>query len=293
MILRAATLATALWVLQQSAPFHVETRLVVLHATVRNARGELVTGLTREAFSVFENGMRQPITVFRNDDVPVSLGLLIDNSGSMRTKRARVEAAALDFARASNPQDEIFVLNFADKSRVDVPFTSDLRVLEAGITRVDAIGGTALRDAIAAGEAYVTQFARRDRKALVVITDGNDNASLTSLDAIRAPAERDDIALYCVGLLGEQDPHAGRARRDLQQLVDSTGGVASFPKSLDEIDAVALELARQIRTQYTIGYSPLNHALDGSYRSIRVKVKGGEPLTVRSRTGYRAVPSSP
>src|SRR5437763_1251192 len=128
---------------------HVETRLVVVEATVRNARGELVTGLTRDAFTVMENGKRQPIVLFEKDDVPVSLGLLIDNSGSMRTKRATIEAAAVDFARASNPQDEMFVLNFADKSRVDVPFTSDVRVLEAGIARVDSIGGTAMRDAIA------------------------------------------------------------------------------------------------------------------------------------------------
>ena len=293
MILRVAALAASLAVLQQPPQFHIETRLVVLHATVRNARGELVTGLTREAFRVFENGTPQPITVFRSDDVPVSLGLLIDNSGSMRTKRAKVEAAALDFARASNPRDEIFVLNFADKSRIDVPFTSDLHTLEAGIARVDSIGGTALLDAIAAGEAYVARHAERDRKALVVITDGNDNASLTSLEAIRVAAEQADIALYAVGLLGDSNPHAGRARHDLERLSQSTGGVASFPGSVEQIGDVALDLARQIRTQYTIGYTPLNQALDGSYRAIRVAARGPETLSVRSRTGYRAIPSHP
>jgi Ca-activated chloride channel family protein len=133
----------------QLPAFRAETRLVVVHATVRNDHGELVTNLTKDAFAVYENGKRQTIALFRSDDVPVSLGLLIDNSGSMRTKRSRVEAASLAFARASNPRDEIFVLNFADKPRIDVHFTSDVRQLEAGIARVDSIGGTAMRDAVA------------------------------------------------------------------------------------------------------------------------------------------------
>ena len=286
---RLATVAAALAVLPQPASFHVETRLVVLHATVKNDRGELVTGLTRDAFTVFENRQRQPITLFRSDDVPVSLGVLIDNSGSMQTKRAKVEAAALDFVRASNPQDETFVLNFADKNRIDVPFTGDMRVLEAGISRVDSIGGTAMRDAIAAGDEYLTQHAHRDRKVLVVITDGNDNASVTTADHIRTATEQHDIAVYAVGLLGDQDPHAGRARHDLEQLTETTGGFVLFPMRVEQTADVALELARQIRTQYTIGYTPLNQSLDGSYRKIRVTAKGPERFTVRTRTGYRAV----
>src|SRR5882672_11037289 len=128
--------------------FRAETRLVVVHATVRNARGELVTTLERGAFTVYEDGKRQPITLFRRDDVPVSLGLLIDNSGSMRTLRQKVEAAALAFARACNPRDEFFVVNFADTPRLDVPLTGDVHALEAGIARVDAIGGTAMYDAL-------------------------------------------------------------------------------------------------------------------------------------------------
>jgi VWFA-related protein len=237
-----------------------------------------------------ENGKRQPIVLFGSDDVPVSLGLLIDNSGSMRTTRARVEAAALDFARASNPQDEMFVLNFADKSRFDVPFTGDVQVLEAGIARVDSSGGTAMRDAVAAGEDYLTREAHRDRKALVVITDGNDNASVTTLDAIRTTAEQHDIVVYAVGLLGDQDPRAGRLHHDLTQLTEVTGGLAYFPASVEQVGDVALEMARQIRMQYTIGYTPLNQSLDGTYRNIRVTAKGAQPLAVRTRAGYRAAP---
>src|SRR5882672_6449472 len=161
---------------QQPPPFRTETRLVVLHVTVENGHGEPVSNLDAHAFTVYENGVRQPIEVFGRDDAPVSMGLLIDNSGSMRSRRADVESAALALARASNPDDEMFVLNFADHPRIDVPFTSDRHVLETQIARVDSIGGTALRDAIQLGEEYV-QRGTRDRRVLVVVSDGVDNTS--------------------------------------------------------------------------------------------------------------------
>lgn len=280
-----AGLAAAL--LAQSPAFHAETRLVVLHATVRNGRGELVTNLDRGAFMVYENGRRQPIVVFRRDDIPVSLGLLIDNSGSMRAVRAKVEEAALALARASNPQDEMFVLNFADKTRIDVPFTSDVNVLEAGIARGDAIGGTAMRDAVDAGEAYLNERATRDRKVLLVITDGNDNASAVTLDRIRQTAEQHEITIYAIGLFGDASRAKG-AHRELDQLAERTGGSAYYPPSIAEVDAVALDIARQIRQQYTLAYAPLSQALDGSYRTIRVAVAGSERYSVRTRAGYRA-----
>jgi Ca-activated chloride channel homolog len=269
--------------------FHTEARLVVLHATVKNGRGELVTDLDRKAFSVYENGKRQPISIFRRDDIPVSLGLLVDNSGSMRRKRARVEAAALALVKASNPLDEVFVLNFADKPRLDVPFTSEVKVLEAGIARVDSIGGTAMRDAIDMAEGYLHDRGTRDRKALLVVSDGEDNSSVISLEQIQAKAEQDGVVVYAVGLLSEGDAgQARRARRDLDRLAEATGGVAYYPESLEMIDGVALDLARQIRNQYTIGYTPLNQALDGTFRKLRVVVTGRDRLTVRTRAGYRA-----
>ena len=193
-VLAAAALLLTLGLPAQQPPFRAETRLVVVHATVRNARGELVTSLERSAFTVYENGKRQPITLFRRDDIPVSLGLLIDNSGSMRTLRSKVEAAALALARASNPQDEIFVLNFNDKARIDVPFTSDARVLEAGIRRADSIGGTAMRDAIDMAQTYLSEHGTRDRKVLVVITDGIDNASMRHGDQIQRQAEQSALS---------------------------------------------------------------------------------------------------
>jgi VWFA-related protein len=273
--------------LAQSPTFKAETRLVVVHATVRNARGELVTTLERDAFTVYENGKRQAIAVFRRDDIPVSLGVLIDNSGSMRTLRSKVEAAALGLARASNPQDEIFVLNFNDKARIDVPFTSDVRVLEAGIARVDSIGGTAMRDAIDMAQAYLSEKGTRDRKVLLVITDGIDNASMSTRDRIGKQAEQRDTEIFGLGLFGDES-RVKQGRRELDELADRTGGVAYYPAGIDQIEGVALEIARQIRSQYTIAYAPLNQSLDDTYRTIRVTVSAPERLSVRTRAGYRA-----
>jgi len=278
---------------QQSPTFRSETRLVVLHASVTNKHGELVTNLDQRAFSVFENGKRQPITLFRRDDIPVSLGLLIDNSGSMRSLRAKVEAAALAFARASNPDDEMFVLNFADKARLDVPMTSDLRVLERGITRVDSLGGTAMRDALETAEGYLRDHAKRDRRVLLVITDGIDNASTITVDVIQRQAERTETVIDAVGLFHDQDERrANTGRHELKDLTERTGGVAYFPENVEEIGSVAVDLAHQIRSQYTIAYAPTNQALDGSYRGIRVSVSGSDHYTVRTRSGYRAVADS-
>ena len=273
--------------LAHQPPFRAETRLVVLHATVRNTRGELVTNLERSAFTVYENGKRQPIVLFRRDDIPVSLGLLIDNSGSMRTLRSKVEAAALALARASNPQDEIFVLNFNDKARIDVPFTSDVSVLEAGIRRVDSIGGTAMRDAVDMAQTYLSEHGRRDRKVLLVITDGIDNASVATRDRIEKQAEERDTVIFAVGLFGDED-RAKNGRRELDQLANRTGGMAYYPAGIDAIDALALEIARQIRNQYTIAYAPLNQVLDGTYRAIRLAVSSPQHLSIRTRAGYRA-----
>lgn len=271
--------------------FSVELRIVALQATVKNNAGEMVTDLKREAFTVFEDGKRQPITLFNREDVPVSLGIAIDNSGSMRLKREKVEAAALAFVRASNPQDEVFVLNFGDKVRVDVPLTQDVAVLEAGIARVDAIGGTALRDAVEAGETYLDQHARHKRRALLVITDGVDNASTITAQEIRQHADRSEVAIHAIGLLSDEQPaRAKKARHDLDDLTEATGGIVYFPSGLDEVSASALDLAHQIRSQYTLAYTPLRQELDGSYRKLRVVAKGSVDLKVRARPGYLAVP---
>ena len=273
----------------QQPSFRAETRLVVLRATVRNSRGVEITGLDQTAFTVYENGRRQPITLFRRDDIPVSIGLLIDNSGSMRPLRARAEAAALAFVRASNPRDEAFVVNFADTPRIDVALTSEPSALEAGIARADSIGGTALRDAIEMAETYLHDHASRDRQVLLVITDGRDNASRVTLKQIEETARLSETAVYAIGLFGSTDSAEAReGRRELDALTVRTGGVAFYPANLAEIDGIVADLAQQIRRQYTIAYAPTNQALDGTYRHIRVDARGTEPLTVRTRAGYLA-----
>jgi Ca-activated chloride channel homolog len=286
-VLTATPLAGA----QDRPVFRTEIGVVVLRATVRNARGELMTDLGRDAFTVEENGRRQQITLFTREDVPVSLGIALDNSGSMRDKRSGIEAAALALVAASNPRDELFVLNFGDKPRVDVPFTSDASVLKAGIARLDAIGGTALRDSVEAGVSYLRQHGAHERKALLVVTDGNDNASAMPAERLRAELERRAVTIHAIGLLDTADPgKARRGRHELEELVEATGGLAYFPQSVETAEELARDLARQIRSQYTIGYSPANQALDGSYRKIRVVAKGAERLIVRTRPGYRATP---
>ncbi len=273
----------------QQPSFRTETRLVVLRATVQNRRGAEITDLDQSAFTVYEDDKRQPIRLFRRDDIPVSIALLIDNSGSMRPLRERVERAALAFVQASNPLDEVCVINFADRPHLDVPLTSNLEALAAGIRRVDSIGGTALRDAVAMGESYLQEHPARDRRVLLVVTDGRDNASETTVNAIAAMARQHDIAVYGLGLFALADSSQAKdGRHELDALTGPTGGIAEYPSTLGEIDSAALELARQIRRQYTIAYAPTNQALDGTYRRIRVEARGPGPLTVRTRLGYVA-----
>ena len=275
----------------QVPSFHANAHLVVLHATVMNQQGEPRTDLEQSAFAVFENGRRQPITLFRRDDIPVSLGVLLDNSGSMRTLRSRTEAAALAFVRASNPDDEVFIVNFADHIRLDVPMTRDVHALEAGVTRVDAIGGTALRDAVRFSEQYAREHAKWDRRALLIVTDGKDNASDVTVDQIQREAERSDTTVFAIGLFRNDDPSAAQGRKELRDITMKTGGLTYYPPDNDSIESTAVTLARHIRQQYTIGYTPTNTALDGTYRSIQVRASSpdrAERLTVHTRSGYRA-----
>jgi Ca-activated chloride channel homolog len=277
-----------------TAVFRTEIGIVVLQTTVTNDRGEVITGLDRSAFTVYENGKAQAITAFSRDDVPVSLGLALDHSRSMRLSRTRVEAAARALAGASNPRDEVFLMGFADKPAIEIPFTDDARALEEGIGRFAYIGGTALREAVVAGEVYLGQHARRQRKILVVISDGCDNSSEASREDVRERARRSRTVVHAIGLLHEDDPSkAHRGREELDALCSETGGLAYYPRATEDAAVIALDLARRIRSQYTIGYSPANQSLDGSYRRIRVVAKGPGRLSVRTRRGYRAVAGAP
>lgn len=275
------------------AQFRSDTRLVVLHASVNDRRGKLLTNLERDAFKVFENGQPQEVKVFKREDVPVSLGIIIDDSGSMMSKRSRVEAAALAMVRESNPQDEVFIVNFNDEAFLDVPFTNDIKKMEQGLTRIDSRGGTAMRDAIGMSLDYIKKEGKRDKKVLLVITDGNDNASGTSLEKVVARSNQSDVLVYAIGLFTEEEKReASKARRALNELTTATGGLAFYPKEVAEVQSLAVEVAHDIRNQYTIAYTPTVQALDGSYRQIRVMVDAPGKPVVRTRTGYYATPDA-
>jgi VWFA-related protein len=277
----------------QDPVFTADTRLVVLPVSVLDKSGKLVTDLQQKAFKVYENGAEQPIKIFRREDVPISLGIIVDNSGSMREKRQRVEAASLDLVRASNRQDEVFIVNFNDDAFLDVPMTNDIKKMEEGIARIDSRGGTAMRDAISMSMDYLRKEAHRQKKVLLVITDGNDNASNMSLEKLVGRAQANEVLVYSIGLLNEEERREARlAKRALDAIARESGGVAFYPKSASEVDAIALQVAHEIRNQYTIAYSPTVQEMDGSFRQIKVTVNGPGHPVVRTRTGYYATPDS-
>ena len=271
------------------ATFRADARLVPLHATVVDKNGKLVSNLPREAFKVFENDVEQQIKLFRREDVPVSLGLVIDNSGSMRDKRKKVEAAAIQLVKESNREDEVFIVNFNDDAFLDVPFTNDIKKLEEGLARIDSRGGTAMRDAISMSIDWAKDKGKKDKKVLLVITDGDDNTSGVTLEKLVEKAQQSEVLIYAIGILSQEEHReAKRAERALKALTQASGGVTFLPKELEEVERLASQVAHDIRNQYTITYTPLNQVLDGSYRRIRVVANGPNRPTVRTRTGYYA-----
>ena len=276
--------------------FRADTRIVVCHTTVIDKTGHLVTTLPKSAFTVYENKVKQEIRKFQREDVPVALGLVIDNSGSMRNKLEKVKAAAMALVKDSNRDDEVFVVNFNDTAYLDNPkdknFTNDLGELETALGRIDARGGTAMRDAIEMSIQHLKK-AKRDKKVLVVITDGNDNSSLLSLERIMKSAHQSGVLIYGVGLLAEEEHReASRARRALNDLAEATGGKTFFPQGVEEVDAIAHLVAHDIRSQYIIEYSPSNAAMDNTFRAIRITAKAPGNPTVRTRSGYYATPDA-
>lgn len=263
---------------------------VLLHATVVDDKQHIITDLDKSAFTVFEDGKPQTIVSFRHEDIPVAMGILIDNSGSMREKRAKVNQAALNLVRSSNPQDEIFVVNFNDEYYLDQDFTNDLLLLKAALEKIDAKGGTALYEAAVASAEHLKRNARLERKVLFIVTDGEDNASRETLEqAVKQLQQENGPSVYAIGILGDEE-HPKRAKRALEIMAQRTGGLAFFPKTLDEVDEISRQVAHDIRNQYTIGYKPTNPRSSGGFRQIRVeaKEKGHNKLVVRTKSGYYA-----
>ncbi|HVW85835.1 MAG TPA: VWA domain-containing protein, partial [Bryobacteraceae bacterium] len=271
------------------ATFRSDTRLVELHATVTDKQGRILENLPERAFKVFENDVPQQIKDFRREDAPVSLGLIIDNSASMRNKRAQVAAALLTLVRASNPGDEEFVMNFNEQPEVVQDFTRNIGELEATLNKIDSSGSTALRDALAMALAHVTRLGKNEKKVLLVVTDGEDNSSAETLARLSRRAQQSGVLIYAIGLLNESNEReAMRAKHDLDTLTFETGGEVFYPAELSEVDAIARHVAHDLRNQYTITYIPTDQKQDGTYRRIKVAVGIPEGSTVRTRSGYYA-----
>jgi len=264
---------------------------VVLHPTVQDRRGSLVSGLSKEDFQVYEDGVLQQIKYFSHEDIPVTVGFVVDNSGSMGRKRPEVIAAALAFARSSNPEDQMFVVSFNENVSfglpVETPFTDKADDLEIALSRIAADGMTALYDAVAAGIEHLKK-GNRDKKVLIVVSDGGDNASKQKLAQITTMAGQSDAIIYTVGVFDGDDPD--RNPGVLRQLARATGGEAFLPRLLQDVVPICQQIARDIRNQYTVAYMPTNRKQDGTYRVIQVKAgaPGRERLNVRARAGYYA-----
>ncbi len=304
-VVSAALLATVPGAAQQKQPLPPEqgriktnVDLVVLHASVLDTRGHVVTDLPKDSFRVYENKVEQELSIFKREDIPVTVGLVIDNSGSMREKREKVNAAALTFVKTSNPADEVFVVNFNDDYYLDLEkdFTNNIDELKEALERIDSRGSTALYDAVIGSLDHMRK-GTKDKKVLLVVSDGEDTASRggakQALQRAMLEAQKSEAVIYTIGLLGtEKKSDARRAREALKQLSGATGGQAFFPEGLEDVEPICTAIAHDIRNQYTLAYYPTNTARDGSFRAVQVQVnpprgRSGR-FTVRHRTGYFA-----
>ena len=277
----------------QEGRIRVDVNLVVLHTTVIDDRGRFAEGLKQENFRVLEDKVEQKLSVFKREDIPVSMGLVIDNSGSMRDKRPRVNQAAITLVEASNKQDEAFVVNFNDDFYLDLDkdFTSSIPELKEALERIDSRGSTALYDAIIGSVDHVKK-GHKDKKVLLVVTDGEDNTSHNTLEKTIREIQKTDTVIYTIGLLSEESKkNAKRAKRALEQIAQASGGLSYFPESVDDVHSICEQVAHDIRNQYTLAYYPTNTKRDGTFRSVQVEIippRGRGKLQARTRNGYYA-----
>jgi Ca-activated chloride channel homolog len=271
----------------------LNVNLVVLHTSVVDDRGKFVEGLTQDNFRVYEDKVEQKLSIFKREDIPVSMGLVIDNSGSMRDKRPRVNEAAITLVQNSNPQDEAFVVNFNDDFYLDLDkdFSSSVPELKEALERIDARGSTALYDAIIGSLDHLKK-GNKEKKVLLIVTDGEDNTSRNSLEKTIREIQKTDTVIYTIGLLGQESKKSAKAaKKALMSIAQASGGVAYFPENVEDVHAICEQVAHDIRHQYTLAYYPSNTAKDGSFRSVHVDVippHGSGKLVARTRNGYYA-----
>lgn len=275
----------------QQPSFRIASRdLVVLPVTVVDRQGAFVADMPRARFTVFDNGRPQPLEYFSNEDTPVTVGLVIDSSSSMRPKMGEVVAATVAFARSSNPDDELFVLEFSDSVRDALPehrslLASDIGALQSAVSAVHPDGRTALYDGVLEGLERL-DGGHRPRKVLILMSDGGDNASHATLEKVLARAHKSNAAIYTIGLFDIDDPDQNPGV--LQSLSRATGGERFLPSSPGPLLQACQRIARAIRSGYTLAYEPPDR--DGTYHRVRVEVSDPENrrLTVRTREGYVA-----
>ena len=271
----------------------MDVGLVVLHTSVVDDRGKFADGLKAENFRVYEDKVEQKLATFKREDIPVAMGLVIDNSGSMRDKRPRVNEAAITLVESSNPQDEAFVVNFNDDFYLDLDkdFTNSIPELKEALERIDSRGSTALYDAIVGSLDHLKK-ASRDKRVLLVVTDGEDNASRYTLEKTIHEIQKTNTVIYTIGLLGDEKRRdRNRAMRALKDISVASGGLAFFPESVDDVHNICEQVAHDIRNQYTLAYYPTNTKKDGTFRTVTVQVispRGRGKLTARTRNGYYA-----
>jgi Ca-activated chloride channel homolog len=271
----------------------LNVNLVVLHTSVLDDRGKFVDGLSQDNFRVYEDKVEQKLSVFKREDIPVSMGLVIDNSGSMRDKRPRVNEAALTLVQSSNPSDEAFVVNFNDDFYLDLDkdFTNSIPELKEALERIDARGSTALYDAIIGSLDHLKKGSK-EKKVLLIVTDGEDNTSRNTLEKTIKEIQKTDTVIYTIGLLGQENKKSAKsAKRALTEIAAASGGVAYFPENVEDVHSICEQVAHDIRHQYTLAYYPSNTARDGSFRSVHVDVippRGHGKLVARTRNGYYA-----
>ena len=276
--------------------FGTGIEVINLNVSVTDARGRYITDLTKNDFAVFEDGVRQELSIFNHEDIPISLVLMIDTSASMDEKLPTARAAAIRFVGTLRPQDNAQVMQFNDRTTILQDFVADHGALDSAIGRTEAAGPTALHNALYVAlkelEKQKTQALRR--RAIVLLSDGEDTASLVSDDQVLDLARKTEINIYAISLRPRrmQDRNAvkfSQAAHLLTALTQDTGGQVHFPNSLSELDAVYDRIAEELRTQYSLGYVSNNGRRDGKWRRIVVRVPAREDLQVRHKLGYFAV----
>jgi Ca-activated chloride channel homolog len=284
--------------LDRDGSIKVETDLVLLDVMVVDQSNNPVMNLKKEDFSVYEDKIKQTIDNLSREEVPVSFGMVIDTSGSMRSKLQTVSDAALLLIKQMRQDDEAFVASFKVESELVQDFTSDRRELEDAVGELYTSGGTALLDAIIATADYAQEKGKRRRKALVVISDGLEKNSSSKEREVMSAIKEDEVQVYLVGFIDEEMEEksffgrssAKKAKDLLSRIADDSGGRAYFPKDISEIPAIAAQIAKDLRTQYVVSYYPTNDKRDGTFRTIQVSVNhlGGRKLIARTRRGYYA-----